>query len=98
MPDQIREKPQGREGYIAVRGAQFYFREIGNGQAIAVLHGDHDLVPVEYATHIAEAMPGSRLIVLRECGHFAYLERPAEVLGAPKRILSTRAETTYAHH
>ena len=47
-----------------------------------VIHGDHDLVPLECANNVAEAIPGSRIVVLRECGHFAYLERPAEVLSA----------------
>jgi pimeloyl-ACP methyl ester carboxylesterase len=31
--------------------------------------------------NVAEAVSGARLVVL-ECGHFAYLERPAEVLNA----------------
>jgi proline iminopeptidase len=41
-----------------------------------VLHGEDDFVPVELAARIAEAMPRGRLVVLPECGHFAYLERP----------------------
>jgi len=44
-----------------------------------VIHGDRDLIPVECARHVAEAASGSRLIVLEDCGHFAYLERPEEV-------------------
>jgi proline iminopeptidase len=44
-----------------------------------VLHGDNDLVPVECAAHIAQAIPGARLVLLRDCGHFAYLERPDKV-------------------
>jgi proline iminopeptidase len=44
-----------------------------------VLHGDADLIPVACATHIAQAIPGARLVVLPDCGHFAYLERPAAV-------------------
>jgi len=41
-----------------------------------VLHGERDFVPVEVATHIAEAMPRGHLVVLSGCGHFAYLEVP----------------------
>ena len=41
-----------------------------------VIHGEDDLVPVELAAHIADAIPGTRLVVLRHCGHFAYLEAP----------------------
>jgi proline iminopeptidase len=44
-----------------------------------VLHGDYDFVPVACATHIAGAIPGARLMVLRDCGHFSYIERPDEV-------------------
>lgn len=44
-----------------------------------VLHGDYDFVPVACATHIAKAIPGARLVVLPECGHFSYIERPDAV-------------------
>jgi pimeloyl-ACP methyl ester carboxylesterase len=39
-----------------------------------VIHGDHDLVPLECARNVADAISGSRLVVLIECGHFACLE------------------------
>lgn len=55
-----------------------------------VLHGENDLIPVDIATHIAQAIPDARLSVLPACGHFAYLESPDQVhehiaalLGAP---------------
>lgn len=44
-----------------------------------VLHGDYDFVPVACAAHIADAIPGARLVVLPNCGHFSYLEHPDEV-------------------
>ena len=44
-----------------------------------VIHGEYDFIPLECATHIAQAIPGARLIVLRECGHFSFLECPDEV-------------------
>lgn len=44
-----------------------------------VLHGDHDFIPVECAARIAKALPRARLVVLEQCGHFAYLERPDQV-------------------
>jgi proline iminopeptidase len=44
-----------------------------------VLHGDYDFVPVACAAHIAEAIPEARLVVIPDCGHFSYLERPTEV-------------------
>jgi proline iminopeptidase len=42
-----------------------------------VLHGEDDFVPLELVARIAEALPNGRLVVLPECGHFAYLESPA---------------------
>jgi proline iminopeptidase len=53
-----------------------------------VIHGDRDLVPVECASNIAAAASGSRLVVLGDCGHFAYLERPAEVRDAIVHFLA----------
>ncbi|HTO93817.1 MAG TPA: alpha/beta fold hydrolase [Bacteroidota bacterium] len=44
-----------------------------------VMHGDYDFIPVECAAHAARVMPGARLVVLKECGHFAYMEKPEEV-------------------
>jgi proline iminopeptidase len=43
------------------------------------LHGEYDHIPVECAAHIAQAIPGARFVLLRECGHFSYLECPNEV-------------------
>jgi proline iminopeptidase len=47
-----------------------------------VIHGDRDFVPLEGNRHIADGVPGARLVQVKDCGHFSYLERPAEVLGA----------------
>jgi proline iminopeptidase len=44
-----------------------------------VVHGADDFVPPALAAHIAQAMPRGRLVVLQECGHFAYLEAPGAV-------------------
>jgi proline iminopeptidase len=44
-----------------------------------VIHGDRDLFPLDCARSLAESLPRSKLVLLNECGHFSYLERPAEV-------------------
>ncbi len=44
-----------------------------------VIHGDRDLFPLDCARSLAESLPQSRLVLLNDCGHFSYLERPAEV-------------------
>jgi proline iminopeptidase len=47
-----------------------------------VIAGDHDFIPPEIAEHIAHAIPGSRLVVLKDCGHFSYMECPRDVHAA----------------
>ena len=44
-----------------------------------IIHGDYDFIPVECAAHIAQAIPAARFVVLKECGHFSYIESPDEV-------------------
>lgn len=41
-----------------------------------VITGDHDFFPFA-AEHIAQAIPSARLVTLKDCGHFPYLECPA---------------------
>jgi proline iminopeptidase len=55
-----------------------------------VLHGEHDFVPVELAADIAAAIPGARLAVLPDCGHFAFLDAPDEVHDQVRRLLDGR--------
>ena len=40
-----------------------------------VIHGDRDFIPFDVALGIASAIPGSRLVALNDCGHFAYVEQ-----------------------
>jgi proline iminopeptidase len=44
-----------------------------------VVHGDYDFIPAECAARISQAIPGARFVLLRESGHFAYMESPDEV-------------------
>jgi len=53
-----------------------------------VIYGDHDFIPIETSLHIAKAIPGARLTTLRGCGHFPYLECPAEVRRAVDEFFS----------
>jgi pimeloyl-ACP methyl ester carboxylesterase len=47
-----------------------------------VIAADHDFIPVEIAEHIAQALPSARLVTIRDCGHFTFLECPDEVSNA----------------
>jgi proline iminopeptidase len=44
-----------------------------------VVSGDHEFIPAECSAHIAAAIPGARLVTLKDCGHFSYLECPDAV-------------------
>jgi proline iminopeptidase len=44
-----------------------------------VISGDHEFIPAATAEHITEAIPGARLVTLKDCGHFSYLECPVAV-------------------
>lgn len=46
---------------------------------VLVIHGEHDLVPLDCAAHIASAAGAGKIVVIKEAGHFSYLERPAEL-------------------
>jgi proline iminopeptidase len=41
-----------------------------------LIHGDHDFVPFDVVREVADAIRGSHVVVLSDCGHFAYLEQP----------------------
>lgn len=55
-----------------------------------VITGDHDFFPEAIAEHIAHAAPNAELVVLTNCGHFAYLECPTEVRKNIDRFLDSR--------
>jgi proline iminopeptidase len=39
-----------------------------------VIYGDHDFIPAACSVHIARAIATARLVTLKDCGHFSYLE------------------------
>jgi proline iminopeptidase len=41
-----------------------------------IIHGDYDFVPLACAFHIAAAIPRAYVVMLGNCGHFAFIERP----------------------
>ncbi|HKW46553.1 MAG TPA: alpha/beta fold hydrolase [Gemmatimonadaceae bacterium] len=44
-----------------------------------VIAGERDFIPIEIANHIAQALPGAKLVVMKDCGHFSYLECAPDV-------------------
>jgi proline iminopeptidase len=47
-----------------------------------VLSGDHEFIPASSAKHIAQAIPTAQLTVLKDCGHFTFIECPIPVHAA----------------
>jgi proline iminopeptidase len=41
-----------------------------------VMHGDYDFVPAECAAHIAQTIPGAHFALVRDSGHFTYIDAP----------------------
>jgi proline iminopeptidase len=44
-----------------------------------VIYSDHDFIPAATAAHITQAIPNARMVTLKDCGHFSYLECPVVV-------------------
>jgi proline iminopeptidase len=44
-----------------------------------IIHGDYDFIPVECISSITQAIPNAHFTLLKESGHFAYLESPDDV-------------------
>jgi proline iminopeptidase len=44
-----------------------------------VIYGDHEFIPATTAEHITQAIPNARMVMLKGCGHFTYLECPVAV-------------------
>lgn len=45
-----------------------------------IIHGDYDVVPFHTAKEIAKLIKGSKLILIKQCGHMPFVERPKEWL------------------
>ena len=59
-----------------------------------VITGDHEFIPASTAEHITESITGARMVLLKNCGHFSYLESPAEVRAAVDSFLRTPPKVT----
>ncbi|HEX6728572.1 MAG TPA: alpha/beta hydrolase [Pyrinomonadaceae bacterium] len=54
-----------------------------------VIAGDRDFFPMDVAAHIAEGLPNGKLVTMKNCGHFAFLECPEEVRHALAGFIKT---------
>ena len=44
-----------------------------------VIYSDRDFIPESSAAHITQAIPHARMVTLKNCGHFSYMECPTAV-------------------
>jgi len=44
-----------------------------------VIYSDHDFIPLDTVSPIAQALPNARLVTLKDCGHFSFMECPGAV-------------------
>jgi proline iminopeptidase len=45
---------------------------------VLVIHGDVDPIPADTAEATHQAISGSKYVVIKNCGHFPYVEKPSE--------------------
>lgn len=43
---------------------------------VLIIHGDHDPIPLCTAENTHKSIPHSKLVVIKNCGHFPYVETP----------------------
>jgi len=53
-----------------------------------VVHGDHDDNPLEGSQKIHENIPNSKFVLLKNCGHFPFIETPDEFFKTIRDFLS----------
>jgi proline iminopeptidase len=43
---------------------------------VLIIHGDYDPIPLKYAAELNSIIKGSKFVVLKNCGHFSFVEAP----------------------
>ncbi|HLB34670.1 MAG: hypothetical protein A3F67_10640 [Verrucomicrobia bacterium RIFCSPHIGHO2_12_FULL_41_10] len=54
-----------------------------------LIHGAEDPVPASTAQEIHKALPNSTLVILKNCGHFSYVEQPKKCFEAIRKFLKS---------
>jgi proline iminopeptidase len=57
-----------------------------------IIHGESDPIPAWTAEEIKAAIPNARLVMLKKCGHFPYIEQPKEFFGVLGNFLAGVAQ------
>lgn len=60
---------------------------------VLILHGEDEVVPLNVAEHAHKLLPASQLVVLEECGHFGWIEKPEIYLKEVKDFLKAQSNS-----
>ena len=60
-----------------------------------ILHGDADPIPPNTAQDIHEHISGSKYVLMKNCGHFPYVEDPATYFKHINEFLNTRSANAF---
>lgn len=55
-----------------------------------IIHGKEDIVPLSTVEEIHEVLPDSKLVVIKDCDHFPYIEKPTEFFSAIEEFLNSK--------
>ena len=76
------------QGLIWTEGYSLLPELVGVRAPTLVIHGDYDFVPIECSEHIVEAIPGARIAVIPDSGHFSYIDANEAVRQALERFFA----------
>jgi proline iminopeptidase len=71
--------PEARQGFVAVDGAELYYRDVGQGQPIIILHGGPDFDHTYLLPDMDRLADGYRLIYYDQRGRGRSTGQPADV-------------------
>lgn len=54
-----------------------------------IIHGDTDPVPVSTVENLHKCLDNSKLVIMKQCGHFPYVEKPEEYFGLINSFLGS---------
>ncbi len=58
-----------------------------------LVHGDFDPIPVAASAYIQQHIAGAQLVVLKQSGHFPFVEQPEQFLAAVRAFMGGQAAT-----
>ncbi|MCC6128270.1 MAG: alpha/beta hydrolase [Chlamydiae bacterium] len=58
-----------------------------------IVHGDKDPISLPVIERTHKSIPNSRLVILKDCGHFPYVEKPDELFPILDAFLHDKSYT-----